>query len=754
VNDDGRPPKEPATANNTPSATTPATGAEARLDSTGVAVNFGELLLGTLDLAEHEYTAIGYADTAEASPSFITGVGTPAEAVAVAAKLPDTADVYFSVNAVRPRQPGDTRRGGEADVTRLTALYADLDVKPGGCPTLDVAHAIAAEVGVILDSTPAAFVESGHGLHPYWVIEDGHIEDGDITAARTLVHRFGRLVAAVAKNHRVAVDGVYDLARMLRVPGTLNNKVGADGQAVPVVAYRGTGRPLSMAEVAERLDEVGIEETDEDRTSGDAGIVSPPTGWQWAETTCSYVAAMIGGWATDTPTGRNPWHYANRIRLECARRNGCLTEADYRRAEQILADRLTELVATTEPRRALKRLEIAGAGARAVGVAAAKSDADVARELGWHNHVGTATAEDFWGISASPAVGRLEPASDYLSGTDDAPPDGQGAQVTDGRPAAPSLASRLLTRSALRELADPEPLIDNVIDQGTCALLYGHRGTYKSFIALDWALSVATGRPWQGRPTEQRRVLYVAAEGAFGFKGRTDAWEIGWRRQVSDDEFLILPKPVNLTDPGEVAELGALIAWGGYGLVVLDTMARCTVGAEENSAKDIGQVVDQMYRLLNLTPDGRGVVLGVHHTGKDGNRLRGSSAYEAGVDSLYSVKRPDRGGPVILDREKRKDGPESDRHELKLALIDGTNSGVMQAVNLSALGVDKSNRGGQLLSIFVQNFPTTGASKAELRAVSGMPPSTFYRAVNELLKSGDLINTGTDKQPFYMMVSK
>lgn len=33
MNDDGRPPKEPATANNTPSATTPATGAEARLDS-------------------------------------------------------------------------------------------------------------------------------------------------------------------------------------------------------------------------------------------------------------------------------------------------------------------------------------------------------------------------------------------------------------------------------------------------------------------------------------------------------------------------------------------------------------------------------------------------------------------------------------------------------------------------------------------------------------------------------------------------
>ena len=204
-----------------------------------------------------------------------------------------------------------------------------------------------------------------------------------------------------------------------------------------------------------------------------------------------------------------------------------------------------------------------------------------------------------------------------------------------GDGALPALAGRLLTRSALRDLADPAPLIGNVIDQGTCALLYGNRGTYKSFIALDWALSVATGRPWQGRPTQQRRVLYVAAEGAFGFKGRTAAWEVGWQRQVSDDDFMILPAPVNLMNPAEVAELGALIGWGGYGLVARHAGV-CMVGAEENSARDIGLVVDQMYRLLEGTPDRRGVVLGVHHTGKDGRTLRGSSAYEAGMDTVYS----------------------------------------------------------------------------------------------------------------------
>ena len=84
----------------------------------------------------------------------------------------------------------------------------------------------------------------------------------------------------------------------------------------------------------------------------------------------------------------------------------------------------------------------------------------------------------------------------------------------------PILADKLLTRSDLRNLPDPEPLIDDVLDQGTTALLYGKWSTAKTFIALDWAASVATGRDWQARASRQRRVLYVVGEGAFGFKGR------------------------------------------------------------------------------------------------------------------------------------------------------------------------------------------------------------------------------------------
>jgi hypothetical protein len=253
---------------------------------------------------------------------------------------------------------------------------------------------------------------------------------------------------------------------------------------------------------------------------------------------------------------------------------------------------------------------------------------------------------------------------------------------------APVYASRLLSRSDLLTLPDPQPLIDNVLDQGTLALLYGKWGTAKTFIALDWAASVATGRGWQGRKTEQRRVLYVVGEGAYGFKGRTAAWEIGWQTNISDESLSILPFPVNLTNATEVANLRAVIEWGGYGFVILDTLARCMVGADENSAQDGGIVIDAMTRLLASTPGGRGVVLGVHHTGKDGKTLRGSSAFESGADTVYCAARDE--NLISLTREKRKDGPETDTHLLVFDAMPGTGSGVM-SVSRGVIPSHRSN---------------------------------------------------------------
>jgi AAA domain len=190
--------------------------------------------------------------------------------------------------------------------------------------------------------------------------------------------------------------------------------------------------------------------------------------------------------------------------------------------------------------------------------------------------------------------------------------------------------------------------------------------------------------------------------------------------------------------PLDVGNLAALIDWNGYSFVVLDTLARCMVGADENSAKDCGIAVDSITRLLSHTPEGRGVLLGVHHAGKDGKTLRGSSAFEGAADTVYFTSR-DRA--VIVDH-----------HLLKLDPIVGTGSCTISNSSTTShdLSADRLlDATDKLMSAFVRHFTQTGATKAELRLVAEMPPATFHRALGKLLERGDLINNGTDKQPFY-----
>lgn len=357
-------------------------------------ISCAELLLEVLGHTAGEFTSLLYEDT-DGKPH--TAVNPPAVAADWAPRLPGTANCYFGVNPVKGPARHNDGRGAEADVTRLAALVCDLDFKPGGCSRRDVAEAIIADLSILLGTRPSAIVDSGHGLHAYWPVSDGYISGAFPTpAARALLKRWGRLVTAVADQLGVHVDNVFDLARMMRLPGSRNNK-NVNGAGAPLVtAYADTGGPLAVAEVDERLNEVGIYQSDDD-TERDEEELSPPDEWEWAEQTCPYVAKMIDGWATDEPgpgRGRHPWLICQNVRLACAHRSRCITEADHERARDTLARRFTHIVQSTEPRRAPRKFEFKGAREYGIKKAAAKTDEYVRAELGDHTHGDTAWSGD------------------------------------------------------------------------------------------------------------------------------------------------------------------------------------------------------------------------------------------------------------------------------------------------------------------------------------------------------------------------
>jgi hypothetical protein len=182
-------------------------------------------LLQLLGFTVGEFVSIGH-EIVGKSP-WHTAVMDPDDAPAYVAGLDDAADIYFGVCPTRGPARDGAGRGTEAAVTRLSALWADLDVKPGACVSIEVAHAIVGDLTAAVGTRPSAIVSSGGGLHPYWPVADGWVKNGDIGPARALIKRWERLVARTAKSQGAQVDSVYDLTRMMRVPGTFNNKKAA-----------------------------------------------------------------------------------------------------------------------------------------------------------------------------------------------------------------------------------------------------------------------------------------------------------------------------------------------------------------------------------------------------------------------------------------------------------------------------------------------------------------------------------------------
>ena len=315
---------------------------------------------------------------------FRSEVCTSSDAPARIAELPADAYVYFGVNPVAGPARTNAGRGKTRDVTRLVALWADLDVKDGGCATTDVAHQIIDDLSELIGTHPSAITRSGGGLQPYWPIHDEADVDPDST--RSLLARWKVLVQAVAAQHGAKVDVVFDAARVLRVPGTYNCKpiYASKSDVEPgllVTCYADTGDGLTLERIAERLEQCGIDAAPVES----AGDVSEPGTWEFADETCAYVRKWLDGIAADVPkAGRHQWVVHQAVRFACALRAGCISEADYSEAARRLDARLRELRAAT--REAAPRSETVSAMYAGQVVAAAKTDEAARAELGNHDH--------------------------------------------------------------------------------------------------------------------------------------------------------------------------------------------------------------------------------------------------------------------------------------------------------------------------------------------------------------------------------
>lgn len=196
---------------------------------------------------------------------------------------------------------------------------------------------------------------------------------------------------------------------------------------------------------------------------------------------------------------------------------------------------------------------------------------------------------------------------------------------------------------------EPEWIIKGVLPEAALGVIYGQHSAGKTFTEVDLALSIALGQPWRGQPVKQGPVLIIAAEDDRGIQIRLAAGLAS--RGCTTAPIRVLPTAPVLTDKrNQEALLEAIKREKPPSIIFIDTLAAVTPGADENSGKEMGELIGYCHKLYKATG---ALIMLVHHEGKtDGRGPRGWSGLGAGFEVIWKVSGDDLQHDLEIEKVK------------------------------------------------------------------------------------------------------
>jgi hypothetical protein len=228
---------------------------------------------------------------------------------------------------------------------------------------------------------------------------------------------------------------------------------------------------------------------------------------------------------------------------------------------------------------------------------------------------------------------------------------------------AGEIKRRLVSLTSIDAVLTSNYMVKGWLDRNCLSMLYGPSNAGKTFVALDIAMHIASGKPWSGLRVNGGPVLYIAAEGGAGIRNRLAAIKRE-RPDMASAPFTLLPVGVDLHGQGDALAICEIMPDVGPALVVVDTLARSMGAGDENTAKDAAMFV----RNCDLIREATGAhVMVIHHTGKDEERgARGSSALRAAVDNEIQIAKVGaKVGQIISRKQRDQPTPETIWFDLK-----------------------------------------------------------------------------------------
>lgn len=227
-------------------------------------------------------------------------------------------------------------------------------------------------------------------------------------------------------------------------------------------------------------------------------------------------------------------------------------------------------------------------------------------------------------------------------------------------------------------------LLNKVFGKGDLGMIYGPPGCGKTFIVIDMIITLCVGTIWANRFKVERslNVAYCAGEGISGLPSRFKA-AAKHHGVISLCNFtfyktipqLYLDANSNAPDTNQEVSTIKLFCdeWKArqskpLDVLVIDTLHTATITADENSAKDMGKV---LQACRSVADDLDCAVILVHHTNKTGSAERGSSSLRGAMDFMLEIKNPlDTQKKAILSCSKLKDGEQWQDQSFQLCSVE------------------------------------------------------------------------------------
>lgn len=294
----------------------------------------------------------------------------------------------------------------------------------------------------------------------------------------------------------------------------------------------------------------------------------------------------------------------------------------------------------------------------------------------------------------------------------------------------------LLRATELHRIPPAISLIPDVLFVNTLHQFFGAPGSAKSFLLLDIACTVA----------QLYRVIYVAAEAIEDYEARVNAWATHHGRSVENLYFW--REPLQLGNPASVQQFIAAASALQPAVVVLDPLADCMTGLDENVAGDMGVAIAALNEIRRTTHAAMAIV---HHTGWNDERERGHSLLRGACRIVVKVEMRD-DGLIRFSCVKKNQGAKFTPRLFRL-IAAGTMGGVLPlpAGQVMVGRTKPTERMLKVMEALTTEPLRKGATHTQIQQDTQIAAGTLNRVLTALSEQGYISSTDKGRSTYYRL---